>query len=47
MPSLTLLPLGDERSTMRRHLLGRLRFGMTPIGLNVSSGREGTAYLVK
>ena len=33
IPSLTLFPREEERSTMRRHVFGRLRLGITPIGL--------------
>ena len=37
--SLTLCPSGEERSRMRRHLLGRLRLGIMPNGLIWRLGR--------
>ena len=33
MESLTLIPSGAKRLTISLHLLGRLRLGITPIGL--------------
>lgn len=42
-PSFTLEPSGEDRSTTRRHLLGRFRFGITPIGLIHRLGRACAA----
>ena len=41
--SLTLTPSGDDRSTINRHLSGRLCLGITPTGLSMKEGRERTA----
>ena len=43
MPSFTLWPSGEDRSTIRRHLLGRLRLGITPIGLIWRWGKVSAA----
>ena len=39
MPSLTLLSIGAERSTIRRNLFGWWGLGTRPIGLVCTSGR--------
>ena len=46
-PSLTLSPFGDDRSTINRHLSGRLCFGITPTGLSVKEGKERAASCEK
>ena len=38
IPSLTIKPLGLERSTIRCHLLGLLCLGVTPKRLNLTDG---------
>ena len=42
-PSLTLTPFGDDRSTINRHLSGRLCLGITPTGLSMKDGKECAA----
>ena len=46
-PSLTLTPFGDDRSTINRHLSGRLCLGITPTGLSVKEGKERAASCEK
>ena len=43
MPSLTLCPSGKDKSTIRRHLFGRLRLGVTQIELMVKFVRQDEA----
>ena len=49
MESLTLLPRGDDKSVIIRHLPGWLDFGMMPIGLAcvMASGGGGCSLPAK